>query len=449
MEGFDTKLIHGHGYYDEDRGYFIPPIYMGTICEHPDRETGQPRMTERGTELKYAREENVTVEALESAIARIEDAADALGYASGMGAISSLLISILRPGMRVVVPMEEYGTTIRLLEELRKFGVTVDQVWPDTEHVIDALSKPADIVFLETMTNPTLRVLDVRQISRAARDAGAKLIVDNTFVTPYLYRPLTDGAYAVVHSATKYLAGHNDVLAGVSAFPDQESARAAWEWRRMLGSTMSAFSAYLVLRGLKSLSIRMERESASAMAIAEFLREHPAVKVVHYPGLSDSPYREVADRLFERRLYGAVVSFELKGGKESVLRALKRVRVIKPSPSLGGTESLLTYAAMSASGPIAPEVRERLGITDGLLRLSVGLEDVDDLIEDLDAALRGRRVGSDRRPAPHGGVATRRGPSPRGPRTAAPPAPRAIPLCTPRLSPPRAPPPRTCSPRRS
>ena len=387
-EGFDTKLIHGHGYYDEAQGYFIPPIYMGTICEHPDRETGQPRMTERGTELKYAREENVTVEALENVIAKIEDAADALAYSSGMGAIGSLLISMLRPGMRVVIPMEEYGTTIRLLEELTKFGIVVDQVWPDTASMLDALSRPADIVFLETMTNPTLKVLDVREISRAARDAGARLIVDNTFVTPYIYRPLRDGAYAVLHSATKYLAGHNDVLAGVSAFPDQGAARSAWEWRRMLGSTMSAFNAYLVLRGLKSLSIRMERESASAMAVAEFLRDHPAIKRVHYPGLSDSPYREIADRLFERRLYGAVVSFELRGGKDAVLRALKRVKVIKPSPSLGGTESLLTYAAMSASGPIAPDVRERLGITDGLLRLSVGLEDVDDLIEDLDAALR-------------------------------------------------------------
>ncbi len=388
-EGFETKLIHGHGYYDEARGYFIPPIYMGAICEHPDRETGQPRMTERGTELKYAREENVTVEALENVIAKIEDAADALAYSSGMGAISSLLISLLRPGMRVVVPMEEYGTTIRLMEELEKFGVVVDQVWPDTESILDALSKPADIVFLETMTNPTLRVFDVREIARAARDAGAKLVVDNTFVTPYIYRPLRDGAYAVVHSATKYLAGHNDVLAGVSAFPDQASARLAWEWRRMLGSTMSAFNAYLVLRGLKSLSIRVERESKSAAAIAEFLRDHPAVKKVYYPGLGDSPYKEVADRLFERKLYGAVVSFELKGGRDAVMRALKRVKIIKPSPSLGGTESLLTYAAMSASGPIAPEVREKLGITDGLLRLSVGLEDVEDLIEDLDSALKG------------------------------------------------------------
>jgi cystathionine gamma-synthase len=387
-EGFHTKLVHGHEYYDEERGYFIPPIYMGVICEHPDRETGQPRMTDRGTELKYAREENVTVESLENVMAKIEDAADALAYASGMGAIGSLLLSMIKPGMRIVVPMEEYGTTIRLMEDLRKFGVVVDEVWPDTKSLVDALSRPADIVFLETMTNPTLKVLDVREISKASRDAGAKLIVDNTFVTPYLYRPLKDGAYAVLHSATKYLAGHNDVLAGVSAFPEQGTARAAWEWRRMLGSTLSAFNAYLVLRGLKSLGIRLERESESAMAVAEFLRDHPAVKNIYYPGLPDSPYKGIADRIFERRLYGAVVSFELKGGRESVLRALRAVRVIKSSPSLGGTESLLTYAAMSASGPIAPDVREKLGITDGLLRLSVGLEDVDDLIEDLDLALK-------------------------------------------------------------
>jgi cystathionine gamma-synthase len=384
---FSTKLVHGHGYYDEDLGHFIPPIFMGIICEHPDRETGQPRKTERGTELKYAREENITVRALENAIASIEDAADALAYASGMGAISSLLFSLLSKDSKILIPMEEYATTIRLVEDLAKFGVRVVEVWPDTESIMEALSDDVDVVFLETMTNPTLKVFDVREIARAARDAGAKLIVDNTFVTPYLYKPLRDGAFAVVHSATKYIAGHNDVLAGVAAFSDGKTSISAWEWRRRLGSTLSAHSAYLVLRGLKTLEVRVERESRSATAIAEFLEDHPRVSRVYYPGLSSSPYKSLADKLFERRLYGAVVSFELRDGRDAVIRALKKVRIIKPSPSLGGTESLLTYPAMSSAASIPEETRVKLGITDGLLRLSVGLEDENDLIEDLSQAL--------------------------------------------------------------
>ncbi len=385
---FSTKLVHGHGYYDEELGHFIPPIFMGIICEHPDRETGQPRKTGRGTELKYAREENITVEALENAIAGIEEAADALAYASGMGAISSLLFSMLRSGSRIVIPMEGYATTVRLVEDLTKFGVDVSEVWPDTRDILEALSKPADIVFLETMTNPTLKMFDVREIAKASKESGAKLLVDNTFVTPYLYKPLRDGAFAVVHSATKYIAGHNDVLAGVTAFSDTKSIIKAWEWRRRLGSTLSAHSAYMVLRGLKTLEVRVERESRTALAIAEFLDDHPKISNVYYPGLNGNPYKVLADKILEKKLYGAVVSFEVKDGKEEAVDMLRRIKIIKPSPSLGGTESLLTYPAMSSAASISREIREKLGITDGLLRLSVGLEDEQDLIEDLDEALK-------------------------------------------------------------
>lgn len=402
MTNFSTEAIHGHGYYDEETGSFIPPIYMGVICEHPDRGTGMPRRTGRGTDLKYAREENPTVMALEKVFSKLENAVDALAFSSGMGAVSSVLFSTLRGGLKLVVPYEVYGVTLKLARDLRLFGVDVREVWPDTDSVVNALLDGADVVFIETMTNPTLKLIDVREVARAARDSGARLIVDNTFATPYLYTPLDDGVYSVVHSATKYIAGHNDVLAGLAAFNSRDASMSAWEWRNRLGCSLSAHSAYLVLRGLKTLELRFRRSSESARAIAEFLEDHPAVSRVNYPGLESSPYKSVADKLFKRRLYGAVVSFEVRGGGEAavgvlkrvklvqaVSRVLKRVRVIKPSPSLGGVESLLTYPAMSSTTAIPEEAREKLGITDGLLRLSVGLEDVDDLIEDLSQALKG------------------------------------------------------------
>lgn len=377
--------MQGHGFYDEETGAFIPPIYQTAIFEQPDRRTGETRMTDRGTELKYSREENPTVRALEHALAAVEEAEDALAFASGMAAISTAYVALLRSGSRLVAPAEAYGTTIQLATELSKFGVRVVKTWPSTDDIIQAI-KPRDLVLVETVTNPTLRVIDVPEVAKRCREEESILVVDNTFASPVVYRPLVDGAHLVVESLTKYIAGHNDVVGGCLAGPAQQ-IKELWDWRRRMGCIMHPFEAFLVLRGLKTLEVRFERQSRTALHIAEFLEDHPHVGEVMYPGLASSPYKSIADKMFARRLYGGVVSFKVKGGKEEALRVLSRVRVIKPSPSLGGVESLLTYPVISAAKTIPEEDRRRLGITEGLLRLSVGLEDPEDLIEDLDAAL--------------------------------------------------------------
>jgi len=305
-----------------------------------------------------------------------------------MAAISATILALAKRDMKVLLPMEVYGTTMELFSSLsEKIGYKLELVWPETESIVEAIraSKP-DIVFVETMTNPTLRVIDVEEVSRACFEEGCWVIVDNTFTTPILLNPLAKGALVVVHSLTKYLAGHNDVVGG-AAISIGPMIKLLWDWRRMLGCIMQPFEAYLTLRGLKTLSIRFERASRTALEIAEFLREHSRVEEVYYPGLPDSPYKRVADKLFERRLYGAVVSFKVKGGRDEAIKVLKKVKIIKPSPSLGGPESLLTYPVISASRYIPEDIRRKLGITENLLRLSVGLEDPEDLVEDLSQAL--------------------------------------------------------------
>lgn len=385
VKGFGTRLIHGHGFREERTGTVIPPIYQTAIFEQPDRETGETRLTDRGTELKYSREENPTVRALERALATIEEGEDALAFSSGMAAISTLYMAMLRQGSRVLVPIESYGVTGALAESLAKFGVSTSRPWPSTEAIVEEI-KPGDLVLVETVTNPNVRVIDVGEVAKACRDAGAFLAVDNTFASPVIYRPLKDGANAVVESLTKYIAGHNDVVGGALS-ASQALVKELWGWRKNIGCIMQPFEAFLTLRGLKTMEVRFERQSRTALEVAEFLEDHPKVREVSYPGLSSSPYKEVADRLFERRLYGGVLAFRVRDDRYYVTRVLSRLKIVKPSPSLGGTESIMTYPIISAARSIPEEARVRLGITEGLLRLSIGLEDPEDIKEDLDSSL--------------------------------------------------------------
>lgn len=380
-----TRLVQGHGYFDEVSGAFIPPIYLSAMFEQPERRSGSTRLTDRGTELKYSREENPTVRALERSLASVEESEDALAFSSGMSAISTAYIAMLKHGSRVLVTMEGYGTTIQLASDLQKFGIETVKVWPSAEAFIEEV-KGGDFVVVETVTNPTLRVVDVPEIAKRCREVGATLLVDNTFASPILFKPAVFGATLVIESLTKYIAGHNDVVGGCVA-ASKELARELWEWRRKLGTIMSPLEAFLVLRGMKTLEVRFERVSRTALELAEFLQDHPKVEEVLYPGLSSSPYKGLADKIFERRLYGGVLSFKVKGSRAEALSVLRRVQVIRPAPSLGGTESLLTYPVISAAKTIPEEERVKLGITENLLRLSVGLEDPEDLKEDLSKAL--------------------------------------------------------------
>lgn len=381
-----TDAVHGHGHRDV-YGSHIPPIYTSVIYEYIDYELGLATHIDRGTYLRYGREENPTTRALERVVAKLECVEDALAFNSGMAAISTVLLWYLKPGSKVVVPMELYSSTFVLLNNIApKLGIKVEKVWPSAETIAEAANDLNTVVFVEVMTNPTNKVIDLDYLSKHLDLERTMLIVDNTFTTPVVLKPIKYGAKLIVHSATKYLGGHNDVVGGVVA-GYKNMITELWDWRRVLGGILQPFEAYLVLRGIKTLEVRFEKQSNNAKAVAEFLAEHPRVEEVMYPGLTKNPYHELAKKLFEKPLFGGVLSFRIKGSYEDAVNFLKKLKTVKRCPSLGGTESMAVLPTKSASMYIEPEHRKKLGITDNLVRLSIGLEDVNDVIEDLAQAL--------------------------------------------------------------
>lgn len=386
-KGFSTKSVHGHEYYDPELGLFKVPIYQTVVWEQFDRETGLPRKTSRGAELKYSREENPTVYALEKVLAKLDEAEDALAFNCGMAAISTIYLSTLKSRSNILVSKEAYGVTQQLALNLEKFGVKTIFGGPETDQIVNSITRDIDLVVVETITNPLLKVIDVNEVIKVCNETGSKIVVDNTFATPILYKPIKNNAWLVLYSLTKYIAGHNDVIGG-SISGDAVTIKSLWDWRKNLGTIMNPFEAYLVLRGLETLEVRFVKQCESALAIAEFLKDHPKVKEVYYPGLKDNPYHPTANKIFEHKLYGGVVSFKVRGGKEAAFNFFKRTNVIKSTPSLGGVESLATYPILSASKSMPDKLKEELGITDDLIRLSVGLEDVEDLKEDISQALK-------------------------------------------------------------
>ncbi|RFA95257.1 cystathionine gamma-synthase family protein [Pyrobaculum aerophilum] len=377
-----TVAVRGYKHSDP-YGALQPPIYLTALF----RMEGEALKSDRGFDLKYSREENPTLRPLEEVVANLEGGVDSLAFNSGMAALSTVFFSLLSADASVLTPMEAYGATLRLLNALEKYGVRMRKAYPDTETYIEALKavKP-NLAFFETITNPMLRVLDGPEIIKAAKDLGAVVVVDNTFATPVLTTPISYGADVVVHSATKYLAGHNDVVGGIAVVARGDLLEELWIWRAMLGGIMQPFEAFLTLRGLKTLFVRFEKQCKTAMAVAQFLEGHGKVAEVIYPGLSSHPHHATAKRLFGDK-FGAVVSFRIKGGRDAVVRFFKSLRLITPGPSLGGVESIATYPVASAASPIPEDERKILGITEDLVRLSIGLEEAEDLIEDLDRAL--------------------------------------------------------------
>ncbi|MEM2558538.1 MAG: cystathionine gamma-synthase family protein [Nitrososphaerota archaeon] len=374
--------MHGHRYRDTELGVFIPPIYQTAVFEQP----GWTRKSDRGVDLKYSREENPTVRALENILTELEEGGDSLCFSSGMAAISTIYLSNLKKNDKLILSAESYGTTLQLGGKLRDLGVEVVVSWPETEKIIESIDKSTKLVLVETITNPTLRVFNIPEISKVCKEYGAILVVDNTFATPYLYKPIKDSVEIVVYSLTKYIAGHNDVVGG-AVISSREKILEMWDWRRMLGNIMQPFEAFLVIRGLKTFELRMNRHCSNAKIIAEFLREHPKIREVLYPGLPDNRYHEVARKLF-RNGFGGVITFRIKGGESEVVKLMNNLKIIKPAPSLGGAESILTYPIISAAMTMPEDLRKTLGITEDLVRLSVGLEDPEDLKEDLDNALK-------------------------------------------------------------
>jgi cystathionine gamma-synthase/methionine-gamma-lyase len=339
----------------------------------------------------YPRYGSPTVSALEEAIATLEGAEDAVAYASGMGAVHGALMGAgVRAGTAVVAAADLYGATYALLE--RTFGsLGVKVRFVDITNLAQVSQAVADkqpvVVLCEIVSNPLMKVADVPALAEVAHKSGAALIVDSTFATPYLFRPLEVGADYALHSATKYLGGHGDVMAGVVAC-SAERGHDLRERQKLLGANLGPQEAWLTLRGLKTLPLRMVQHCANAQAVAEWLSDQPGVARVNYPGLPDHPQHELAARLFGGVGFGGMLSFDLAGaGQAEVFRFMEALELVQPATTLGDVYSLTLYPAHSSHRQVGAEVRADLGIGDGLVRLSVGIEDAGDIIADLEQAL--------------------------------------------------------------
>lgn len=348
----------------------------------------------------YPRYGSPTVHALEQAIATLEGAEDAVAFASGMAAIHAALLGAgVRAGTTIVAAGDLYGATYALLNRLlTTLGVRTRFVdITDLNQVEQALTAERPVVLLcETISNPLIKVADIPTLAQMASAMGASFVVDNTFASPYLFRPLAHGADYVVHSATKYLGGHGDVMAGVVAC-SAERGRDLRERQKLLGANLGPQEAWLVLRGIKTLPLRMRQHCANAQTVAEWLSNHPAVTQVNYPGLPGHPQHTVAARLFADRGFGGMLSFELRGaGQAEVFRFMEALDLVLPATTMGDIYSLTLYPAHSSHRQLDPDVRAALGIRDGLVRLSVGIEDAQDIIADLSQALEqvARQYGS-------------------------------------------------------
>ena len=334
----------------------------------------------------YSRNTNPTVRVLEEKIRILESAEAATSFASGMGAISNTLFALLAPGKRVVSIKDTYGGASRIfLEFLPKYGVRVTLcATHDHEEIEREIGWGCDVVYLETPTNPTLKVVDLKRLCAAARRVGAVVIVDNTFATPINQHPLQLGADLVIHSATKFLCGHSDAMGGVLCGRQSEVEK-VFRFREINGASLNPDAAYLIARGMKTLELRIERQNASAMKIATFLKGHPKVKDVFYPGLPSHPGHEIAKAQMSG--FGGIMSFELKGSYEAVKRFLPSLKLVHLAASLGSVSTLAGPPRTTSHVELTEEQRRQLGIPESLIRYSVGIENADDLISDLNAGL--------------------------------------------------------------
>lgn len=380
----ETRLAQSGSRRDPSTGAVTVPVYNSATYRHP--ALGQ------STGYDYSRSKNPTRQALEDAVADAENGARGLAFSSGLAAIDNVL-RLLRPEDKIAVTEDLYGGTYRLFQQVYAvYGI--EAVYVDTSNIEAVKGALEDIavkmIFVENPTNPMLKVADIKAVAAAASAKGVLMVVDNTFLSPCLQNPLDLGADIVLHSATKYLGGHNDVVAGVLAVKDEELGEKLAFYQNAVGSVLGPNDAWLVLRGMKTLHLRVKQQEKNALEIAKFLEHHPLVTKVNYPGLkTHSGYNILKE---QAKGFGAMVSFEVADA-QLVPPVLERVRVFLFAESLGGVESLITFPAVQTHADIEPEVRKRLGVTDRLLRISVGVECAEDLINDLAQALQGGTDG--------------------------------------------------------
>ena len=381
-EGFETRAIHAGQKADPTTGAVMMPIYTSSTFEQesPGVHKG----------FDYSRSINPTRKAFEECIASLENGEVGFGFSSGVAAISAC-VELLSPGDHVIAMNDLYGGTVRLFNEIKTLsqGIEVTYVdMTDMQNVLEAKTDKTKMIFVETPTNPLLRVVNLSGIADFAKAENILSVCDNTFASPYVQQPLNHGIDIVLHSATKYLGGHSDLIAGALVIGKKDDALVS----RManivnsLGPITGAFDSYLILRSLKTLAVRMERHCENALAIAKHFESHKEISEVIYPGLTNHPQHDLASK--QMKGYGGIISMNIKGGLEKSKSFLERTKIFALAESLGGVESLIEHPALMTHASLPKDRREQIGISDGLVRLSVGLESLDDLIEDIEQSLK-------------------------------------------------------------
>ena len=381
-EGFETRAIHAGQKADPTTGAVMMPIYTSSTFEQES-----PGVHEG---FDYSRSINPTRKAFEECIASLENGEVGFGFSSGVAAISAC-VELLSPGDHIIAMNDLYGGTVRLFNEIKTLsqGIEVTYVdMTDMQNVFEAKTDKTKMIFVETPTNPLLRVVDLSAIADFAKAENILSVCDNTFASPYVQQPLNHGIDIVLHSATKYLGGHSDLIAGALVIGKKDDALVS----RManivnsLGPITGAFDSYLILRSLKTLAVRMERHCENALAIAKHFESHKEISEVIYPGLTNHPQHDLASK--QMNGFGGIISMNIKGGLEKSKSFLERTEIFALAESLGGVESLIEHPALMTHASLPKDRREMIGISDGLVRLSVGLESLDDLIEDIEQALK-------------------------------------------------------------
>ncbi len=364
----------------------IPPLVQTSTFTFPSAETGARRFAGEEHGYIYTRLSNPTVRLFETAVARLEGAEDGIAFGSGMGAISAVLMNLLKSGDHLLCSSGLYGSTFGLLELLKdRFQIDhgFSELRTDAE-IESAITPGTKAVYLETPVNPTLSLVDIEKVAKIAHKHGLPVIVDNTFMSPYLQQPILHGADVVIHSATKYLGGHGDVIAGVAVGKAELMQSIRMTTLKDIGAVLAPFDAWLLLRGMRTLALRMNQQVKSAQVLVNFLSAHPAVDKVYFPGMKSGDEDIMKKQM---RHPGAMISFELKGGIEAGRNLMNQLKMIKRAVSLGDIHSLVQHPATMTHSQVPREERLKMGLTDGMVRLSVGVEDVEDIQKDLESAL--------------------------------------------------------------
>ena len=383
---FSSKLIHAN-HYEDKYGSATVPIYQTSTFAFENAEHGAKCFAGESKGYIYTRIGNPTVRSLEQMVAELENGYDGIATSSGMGAVTTIYMALLGKGKHMVSTGAVYGPSRVVIETLfAKFGVESTYVnTSDINSVVNAIKPNTSVLYLESPANPTMEISDIKELARIAHEKGITVVVDNTFCSPYLQRPLDLGADVVFHSMTKYINGHADIVGGIIVTKKEELYKIIRSAMINMGCCIDPHQAYLAIRGLKTLSIRIDRAQENAIKIASFLEKHPKIEWVKYPGLASHPQFELAKKQMDGP--GSMISFELKGGVKAGATLMNSVKVAILAVSLGGVETLIQHPASMTHSKMQKKSREESGITDGLVRYSVGIEDVEDLISDLKQAL--------------------------------------------------------------